>query len=58
MKLPAADGEFDAVYEIEATCHAPDIRGVYACVPGPPGPAHQRPAADCPRPVTYLTAGL
>lgn len=35
MKLPAADGEFDAVYEIEATCHAPDIRGVYACATPP-----------------------
>ena len=29
MKLPVADGSFDAAYEIEATCHAPDIRGVY-----------------------------
>lgn len=25
-----ASGSFDAAYQIEATCHAPDIRGVYA----------------------------
>ena len=29
MTLPVASGEFDAAYEIEATCHAPDLRGVY-----------------------------
>jgi len=29
MTLPAKDGTYDAVYEIEATCHAPDARGCY-----------------------------
>eukprot|EP00741_Cyanophora_paradoxa_P024439 tig00022075_g23596.t1 len=30
MKMPFEDGTFDAVYEIEATCHAPDKVGVYS----------------------------
>ena len=30
MKLPYADNSFDAVYAIEATCHAPDRNGVYS----------------------------
>jgi sterol 24-C-methyltransferase len=30
MKLPFADNSFDAVYAIEATCHAPDRNGVYS----------------------------
>ena len=30
MELPAADASFDAAYEIEATCHAPDLRRCYA----------------------------
>jgi sterol 24-C-methyltransferase len=29
MKLPFEDNTFDAVYAIEATCHAPDKHGVY-----------------------------
>ena len=35
MKLPVPDCSFDAAYEIEATCHAPDLRGCYACAPAP-----------------------
>eukprot|EP00656_Telonema_subtile_P047066 TRINITY_DN5385_c0_g1_i1.p1 TRINITY_DN5385_c0_g1~~TRINITY_DN5385_c0_g1_i1.p1 ORF type:complete len:370 (-),score=94.69 TRINITY_DN5385_c0_g1_i1:84-1193(-) len=30
MKLPFEDNSFDAVYAIEATCHAPDRVGVYS----------------------------
>jgi len=30
MKLPFKDGEFDCVYEIEATCHAPDKLKCYS----------------------------
>ena len=30
MNVPAKDNEFDAAYEIEATCHAPDLHKVYA----------------------------
>jgi sterol 24-C-methyltransferase len=30
MKIPVADGTFDAAYAIEATCHAPDRVGVYS----------------------------
>merc|ERR1712072_1328102 len=30
MKLPFEDNSFDAVYAIEATCHAPDRNGVYS----------------------------
>jgi len=30
MKLPFPDNSFDAVYAIEATCHAPDREGVYS----------------------------
>jgi len=30
MKLPFPDNSFDAVYAIEATCHAPDRVGVYS----------------------------
>lgn len=30
MKLPFADNSFDAVYAIEATCHAPERNGVYS----------------------------
>eukprot|EP00657_Telonema_sp_P-1_P007375 TRINITY_DN27201_c0_g1_i1.p1 TRINITY_DN27201_c0_g1~~TRINITY_DN27201_c0_g1_i1.p1 ORF type:complete len:369 (+),score=121.75 TRINITY_DN27201_c0_g1_i1:203-1309(+) len=30
MKLPFEDNSFDAVYAIEATCHAPDRIGVYS----------------------------
>lgn len=29
MKIPAADATYDAAYQIEATCHAPDYVGVY-----------------------------
>ncbi|XP_042491736.1 cycloartenol-C-24-methyltransferase-like [Macadamia integrifolia] len=29
MKMPFADNTFDAVYAIEATCHAPDVLGCY-----------------------------
>ncbi|KAM1812045.1 hypothetical protein ACFX12_028611 [Malus domestica] len=29
MKLPFPDNSFDAVYAIEATCHAPDAYGCY-----------------------------
>ncbi|KAK3025718.1 hypothetical protein RJ639_040931, partial [Escallonia herrerae] len=29
MKIPFPDGSFDAVYAIEATCHAPDMVGCY-----------------------------
>ncbi|KAJ4971147.1 hypothetical protein NE237_004246 [Protea cynaroides] len=29
MKMPFADNTFDAVYAIEATCHAPDALGCY-----------------------------
>lgn len=30
MKLPFAENEFDGVYAIEATCHAPQREGVYS----------------------------
>ncbi len=30
MHVPVEDGTFDAVFEIEATCHAPSKEGVYA----------------------------
>lgn len=30
MKLPAQENTYDAVYSIEATCHAPDKVGVYS----------------------------
>ncbi len=30
MKLPVADGTFDHAYQLEATCHAPDLVGCYA----------------------------
>lgn len=30
MKLPYPDNSFDGVYAIEATCHAPDRKGVYS----------------------------
>ena len=30
MKLPFEDNTFDAIYEIEATCHAPDKVGCYS----------------------------
>lgn len=29
MKIPVADNTYDAVYQIEATCHAPDKVGIY-----------------------------
>lgn len=29
MKMPFPDNSFDAVYAIEATCHAPDAYGIY-----------------------------
>lgn len=29
MKMPFEDASFDAVYEIDATCHAPDQVGCY-----------------------------
>lgn len=29
MKMPFADNSFDAIYAIEATCHAPDALGCY-----------------------------
>ncbi|XP_034704677.1 cycloartenol-C-24-methyltransferase-like [Vitis riparia] len=29
MKMPFSDNTFDAVYEIDATCHAPDVLGCY-----------------------------
>ncbi|KAJ0982307.1 hypothetical protein J5N97_010562 [Dioscorea zingiberensis] len=29
MKMPFADNTYDAVYAIEATCHAPDVVGCY-----------------------------
>ena len=30
MKVPAKANTFDAAYQLEATCHAPDIKGCYA----------------------------
>ena len=30
MNVPAPDNSFDAVYEVEATCHAPEKAPVYA----------------------------
>lgn len=30
MKVPAEDNTYDAIYEVEATCHAPDKVGIYA----------------------------
>ncbi|KAJ1982498.1 Delta(24)-sterol C-methyltransferase [Dimargaris cristalligena] len=30
MKMPFPDNSFDAVYAIEATCHAPKLEGVYS----------------------------
>jgi hypothetical protein len=29
MKMPFEDSSFDAVYQIDATCHAPDQVGCY-----------------------------
>ena len=29
MKVPEADATFDAAYQLEATCHAPDLVGCY-----------------------------
>lgn len=29
MEMPFEDNSFDAVYAIEATCHAPKLEGVY-----------------------------
>eukprot|EP01113_Clastostelium_recurvatum_P036855 TRINITY_DN531_c0_g1_i1.p1 TRINITY_DN531_c0_g1~~TRINITY_DN531_c0_g1_i1.p1 ORF type:complete len:372 (-),score=118.37 TRINITY_DN531_c0_g1_i1:53-1108(-) len=29
MKVPSEDNTFDAVYQVEATCHAPDKVGIY-----------------------------
>src|SRR5579859_589424 len=29
MKMPFADNTFDRIYSIEATCHAPTLKGVY-----------------------------
>ncbi|AES77557.1 methyltransferase domain protein [Medicago truncatula] len=31
MKMPFEDNSFDAVYAIEATCHAPDAVSIYTC---------------------------
>lgn len=33
MKQPFEDNSFDAVYEIDATCHAPDQVGCYKVSP-------------------------
>lgn len=30
MKMPFADNTFDRIYSIEATCHAPTLKGVYS----------------------------
>jgi len=30
MKMPFPDNTFDRIYSIEATCHAPSLKGVYA----------------------------
>jgi len=30
MKVPEEDGTYDAIYEVEATCHAPDKVGIYS----------------------------
>jgi sterol 24-C-methyltransferase len=30
MEIPIADNTYDAVYAIEATCHAPDKVGIYS----------------------------
>jgi sterol 24-C-methyltransferase len=30
MKMPFPDNSFDRVYSIEATCHAPSLKGVYS----------------------------
>ena len=30
MKIPAKANTFDAAYQLEATCHAPDLEGCYA----------------------------
>lgn len=30
MKVPSEDNTYDAIYEVEATCHAPDKVGIYA----------------------------
>jgi len=30
MKMPFADNAFDRIYSIEATCHAPSLKGVYS----------------------------
>ncbi|XP_062212774.1 cycloartenol-C-24-methyltransferase 1-like isoform X2 [Phragmites australis] len=29
MKMPITDNTFDAAYALQATCHAPDVQGVY-----------------------------
>uniref|UniRef100_A0A0A9HQ26 SAM-dependent methyltransferase Erg6/SMT-type domain-containing protein n=1 Tax=Arundo donax TaxID=35708 RepID=A0A0A9HQ26_ARUDO len=29
MNMPIPDNTFDAAYALQATCHAPDARGVY-----------------------------
>ena len=30
LSMPFKDGEFDAAYSIEATCHAPNLESVYS----------------------------
>lgn len=41
MKIPVEPKTFDHAYQLEATCHAPDLRGCYACAP-PASPASHR----------------
>lgn len=33
MNIPVEKDTFDHAYQLEATCHAPDLRGCYACAP-------------------------
>ncbi len=55
MQMPFSDNTFDAIYAIEATCHAPDAVGCYKEIyrvlkPVPIDAAPGPPPCACPRP--------
>ena len=47
MKLPVPDESYDAVYAIEATCHAPDkVEAVHRALPRDEAAARSSPATS------------